>query len=380
MKSQKHLFSLDPDVHYLNCAYMSPMLKSVEEAGIEGIKSKRNPFHIFPDDFFRHSNEVRQEFARLIQADNPNRISLVSSASYGLSNVARNIAVKKGDEILVTEGQFPSNYYIWDRIAGEKGAKMVMVEAPESSPKGQEWNQRILDAINPSTRVVALPHVHWADGIVFNLKSIREKTREMDALLIIDGTQSVGALPFYIPEIQPDALVCAAYKWLMGPYSIGMAYMGEYFDNGLPIEENWISRRDSDDFAGLVNYKDDYQPGAMRYDVGERSNFILVPMALAALRQINSWGVENIIQYCDELVKPSLKRLEQQGYLVEEENYRSSHLFGIRKKNFDPGAFSKLLSENRVFVSVRGDAVRVSVNVFNEKEDILAFERVCLEV
>ena len=108
----------------------------------------------------------------------------------------------------------------------------------------------------------------------------------------------VGALPVNIDELQPDALIAAGYKWLMGPYSISMAFYGQAFDNAVPVEENWINRNNSEDFSGLVNYEDSYQPGAMRFDVGEHSNFILVPMIIEALKQLNSCGVENIQEYC----------------------------------------------------------------------------------
>ena len=107
-----------------------------------------------------------------------------------------------------------------------------------------------------------MSHIHWADGTLFDLKAIRQRTRDVGALLIIDGTQSIGALPFDIQEIQPDALICAGYKWLMGPYSLGLAYLGEFFDEGIPIEENWKNRHNSHHFARLVNYEDKYQPHA----------------------------------------------------------------------------------------------------------------------
>ena len=133
--------------------------------------------------------------------------------------------------------------------------------------------------------------------LFFNLEQIRKRTRDVGALLIIDGTQSVGVLPFDVKKIQPDALVCAGYKWLLGPYSIGLAYYGEYFDDGKPIEESWLNRMDSEDFSALVNYQASYQSGALRYDVGEHSNFVLVPMLIKSIKQLNQWGVANAQEY-----------------------------------------------------------------------------------
>ena len=71
-----------------------------------------------------------------------------------------------------------------------------------------------------------------------------------------------------LDEIQPDALVCAGYKWLMGPYGSGLAYYGKYFDQGKPIEESWINRKGSDDFSNLINYQEEYAKYAKRYSVG----------------------------------------------------------------------------------------------------------------
>jgi selenocysteine lyase/cysteine desulfurase len=212
--------------------------------------------------------------------------------------------------------------------------------------------------------------VHWADGTRFDLKAIREKTHEVGALMVIDGTQSVGALPFDVQELEPDALVCAGYKWLMGPYSIGLAYYGPAFDNGSPIEDNWINRYESENFANLVNYQENYQPGALRYEVGEHSNFILVPMLLEAVKQIRRWGVENIQTYCKELSAPFLDQISALGYQIEEENYRSAHLFGIRlgpEHNLEK--LQKSLKANKVSVSVRGSAIRIAPNVYNDNLD-----------
>ena len=95
-------------------------------------------------------------------------------------------------------------------------------------------------------------------------------------------------------EVQPDFLVTASYKWLFGPYSLGFLYVHPRYQDGKPLEHGWIARKNSEDFAGLVNYQDEFQPGARRFDVGERSNFALMPMVLAALQQILAWQVPEI--------------------------------------------------------------------------------------
>lgn len=365
-------FSLPKTVTYLNCAYMSPLLKSVEKAGVRGLRLKRNPADILPQDFFSITRSLRNEFATLINAPDPDRIAIIPSASYGIATVTKNLKVKKGENVLIAAGQFPSNYYPWQSFCAETGAELKIV-SPEKGFKdrGKIWNTKFLESINPQTRAVALAHAHWADGTLFDLEGLRKRTREVGAILVIDGTQSVGALPFDVGMIQPDALVCAAYKWLLGPYSIGLAYYGEFFNAGKPIEENWIHRLDSENFEGLVNYQAQYQPGALRYGVGEHSNFILAPMALKAIEQINRWGAGNIQEYCRSITEPAITRLLEKGFLIEALPYRGSHLFGIRhSRSLDPEKVKEKLNKSKVHVSVRGDAIRVSPHVYNDTEDL----------
>ncbi|HNP20170.1 MAG TPA: aminotransferase class V-fold PLP-dependent enzyme [Fulvivirga sp.] len=368
---QKELFSLDDEQTYLNCAYMSPILKSVEEAGIEAIKGKRNPAKISAQDFFTDGESLRASYAKLINASDPKRIVIIPSVSYGISTVCKNVALKKGQKVVVIGEQFPSNYYPWKRLCDENRGKLITISAPKGEDRGKHWNEAIFDAIDESVAVVAMANVHWADGTLFNLERIRKRTKEVGALLIIDGTQSVGALPIDVAKLQPDALICAGYKWLLGPYSIGLAYFGKVFDNGVPIEENWINRFESENFAALVSYNDHYQEGALRYEVGEHSNFILVPMLKKAIDQLNSWGVENIQAYCKQLFVEANISLTTAGYNIENPNYRSAHLFGIRCNDISKMDKIKLaLQDNKISVSVRGDAIRVAPHLYNDQQDV----------
>ncbi|MEQ8713027.1 MAG: aminotransferase class V-fold PLP-dependent enzyme [Cyclobacteriaceae bacterium] len=374
MKCQRAKFMLPRKIAYLNCAYMSPMMKKVEKAGIKGIQMKRKPYQVGPDDFFHATETLRAMYAEMINAPDSNRIVVIPSVSYGMANVANNVKLKKGDKIIVIGEQFPSNVYPWMVACKAAGATLQIIEPPTGNEsRGEQWNADILAAIDGSTKLIALGHVHWADGTKFDLKAIRAKTREVRALMVIDGTQSVGALPFDIQEFEPDALVCAGYKWLMGPYSIGLAYYGPAFDDGAPVEDNWINRFESENFANLVNYQESYQPGALRYEVGEHSNFVLLPMMLQAVKQIRRWGVDNIQGYCKNLSAPFLEEIKSLGYHMEQEEYRSAHLFGIRLgAEHSLEKLQKSLKANKVSVSVRGSAIRIAPNVYN---DALDFKR-----
>jgi len=113
--SQRHLFDMPDDIAYLNCAYMSPLMKPVIDAGVAGMSRKAQPWTITPQDFFSDSEAARGLFARLIGAD-AGDIAIVPSASYGIASAAANVPVAKGQEILVLAEQFPSNVYSWREL------------------------------------------------------------------------------------------------------------------------------------------------------------------------------------------------------------------------------------------------------------------------
>ncbi|MDH3945393.1 MAG: hypothetical protein OET45_01895, partial [Chromatiales bacterium] len=87
IENQRHLFRIPDDITYLNCAYMSPQLNSVEAAGIEGLRRKSAPWEITTEDFFTDSERARELFARLIGA-RANDIAFIPSASYGIATAA----------------------------------------------------------------------------------------------------------------------------------------------------------------------------------------------------------------------------------------------------------------------------------------------------
>lgn len=368
---QRDAFQLPAEAHYLNCAYMSPLMRSVEQAGMEGIRRKRNPAEIRPADFFEEVNRVRGLFAQLIQAEDETRIAVVPSASYGLTAAARNVPLAAGQSVVVAGGQMPSNVYCWRRVAAERDSEVRTVAAPDADAAG--FTEAIVDAIDDRTAVVALGTVHWFDGRRFDIEAISARAREVGANLVLDGTQSVGAVPFDVERIRPAAVVVACYKWLLGPYSVSLAWYGPELDDGVPLEETWLARPESDDFARLAEYRDEFRPGAARYDMGETSNFALMPMVRAGLEQLVEWTVEEIEAYCGSLTAEIVGAADRLGYAVADSQERSPHIVGLRLNSDDQGAvLRQSLATRNVSVSVRGDAVRVSPHVYNDMEDISA--------
>jgi len=371
LSCQRDAFQLPRDVHYLNCAYMGPLPRVAEEAGIAAIRRKRVPTSIVPPDMFWDTDGLRERFSRLVRAGAPERVAIQPGVSYGVATAARNLPMAAGQNAVVTHEQFPGNYYTWRRLAEESGGELRVAMPGQGEDRGRVWNERLLDAIDAHTAVVAVPHVHWTDGTLFDLVEIGRRCRDVGAALVVDATQSVGALDFDVGEVRPDALICATYKWLLGPYSLSLAYFGPRFDDGVPLEETWIARRNSRDFQHLVDYQDDYDAGAVRFDVAERSNFFLAPIAAASLDLLLEWGPERVQRYCADLTGDFLSEMAELGYSVERREWRAAHLFGLRMPaGIDLAALKETLAERNVSVSLRGTALRLSPNVYNDEVDL----------
>ncbi|MFQ5529089.1 MAG: aminotransferase class V-fold PLP-dependent enzyme, partial [Gemmatimonadota bacterium] len=205
IECQRDEFTLPDGCHYLNCAYMSPLSRRVQEAGVAGVRRKGTPADIAADDFFDDVDEARRLFAELVHVPDAGRIAVVPSASYAISTVARNTAIRRGQTVVTVRDQFPSNTHPWRRVCAEAGAEFRIVDPPsQGGDRTSAWNETLLEAIDGNAAVVTLGQAHWADGTPFDLVRIGERAREVGAAFVIDGTQSVGALPFNVQTLRPD--------------------------------------------------------------------------------------------------------------------------------------------------------------------------------
>lgn len=308
---------------------------------------------------------ARSLFAALIHAESDG-VALVPSASYGINIAATNLPLSKSQRILLLEEEFPSNVYAWYELAKRREAIVEMVKRPQEG----NWTQALLEQIHEQTGIVAIPHCYWTDGCLIDLPQVSKRVREVGAALVIDATQSVGAYPLDIAEIQPDFVVTATYKWLLGPYSLGFVYIAPQHRQGTPLEFPWSGREGSEDFAQLVNYRHSYQPGARRFDMGERSNFISPPMMNLALQQLLEWEVPRIHETLRDLTTLIEGRARALGFQTVTSEYRAGHIIGLHHPSGLPGQLTASLAKDQVFVSVRGNSIRISPHLYNTPEDI----------
>jgi selenocysteine lyase/cysteine desulfurase len=368
--TQRHLFSIPDEVCYLNCSYMSPQLESVRLAGREAVDLKSEPWRLGDEHWFGRVEGARERFARIIGAT-ADDVALVPSASYGIGTAASNCPVSSGQTIVLVADQFPSCVYPWRRKVEESGGEILTV----ARPRDFDWTAAILECIDARCAVVALPAFHWTDGGRIDLVEIGKAARSVGAKLVLDLSQSVGASPFDVAEVDPDWISAPTYKWLLGPYAAGFLYVAPRNHDGLPLEENWIARSGSEDFSRLVDYQDRYREGARRYDVGERSNFVLLPMVNAALDQLLSWGVDRIASTLRQTNARIAEIATETGFQALPVEQRAPHMLGLTRKGGLPENLVAGFRDGAVHAGIRGDSLRVAPHLHVTDADLARFRR-----
>ena len=362
---QRDKFIIPEGVCYMNSSYISPLLKSVEEAGIIGLQRRRQPWTITPRDFFEPAEQVRALFAQLINAD-PDGVALIPSVSYGIGIAAVNLPLNPGQSIVILKEQFPSNVYAWEVVSHDREALLKRVPYPDND----DLTSAILETIDQTTGIVALPQIHWHTGAKIDLVRIRARTRSVGAALVVDASQSLGAAGFDVGIIQPDFLINTGYKGLLGPYGLCFAYLSPEWRTGKPLEQGWLNRVKSDDFAGLTNYQSQYRDGARRYDMGERANPIHLSMAAAALGQLLDWGIDRVAAYNRSLVKLIISKADRCGFAHTDSAYCSDNMLGVTLPPQISTELETALQQEKVYIAKRGNRIRLAPHVYNDAAEV----------
>lgn len=363
--SQRAAFEVPRNVAYFNTANLSPMLRSVRAAGDDALQRRAEPWNITTQDWFTDVERLRSLYGALIGAE-ADAIALIPATSYGFAVAAHNIALRSGQRVLVLAEEYPSGVYTWQAATRATDAEVLTVHRRS----GQNWTEAVMEALDERVAVVSVPHVHWTDGSLLDLVTIGARAREVGACLVIDGSQSIGALPLDVGAIRPDYVISVGYKWLLGPFGLGYLYIAEEYRSGQPIEHNWILREGAEDFTRLVDYRDDYQPGARRFDVGERTNFELVPMAVAALEQLHAWGVYPVHATLSAITGQIAARVSQLGLDPLPPGQRSGHMLGVSLPERGRAEVLPALTAAGCYASIRGQSLRLAPHLHVTGEDI----------
>jgi selenocysteine lyase/cysteine desulfurase len=362
---QREAFAVPDEIAYFNTASLAPQLRAVRAAGEAALERRGRPWAIRDDDWFSEVERLRSLVGALLGSD-AEGVALVAATSYGFAIAARNLGIAAGQRIVVLADEYPSGIYTWRRLAGRTGAELHTV----TRETGQTWTDAVLGALDEGVAVVSVPNVHWTDGALVDLHAIAGRARDLGARLVIDASQSMGAVPLDVEALRPDFVVSVGYKWLLGPFGRAYLWVAEEHREGEPLEENWILRAGAEDFARLLDYRDEYQPGARRFDVGGRTAFELTPMAIAAIEQLLEWRVPRIASSLALVTAEIAARAESLGLELPPSEQRGPHMLGIRIPDQARSLVLSALAEADCYAGMRGESLRVSPHLHTTQQDL----------
>lgn len=365
---QRDLFDVPADILYLNNASKSVLPRATAEAGQAGAALKGHPWDIDDAASQARAEDIRGRFARLIGTD-ADDIAFHPSAAYGIATATANLNPAPGSRILVLEGQFPSNVYAWQRLAERSGAEVVTVPWPADG----DWTASVLGAIDERIAIAALPPGHWTDGARLDLIRIGAALKAVGATFLVDATQWVGAAPFDVAEIGADFVVCAAYKWLLGPYGTSLMYFAPKHQDGRPLEDHLLNHGGTASITGGLGYPMGFTKGARRYDVGQFLNLVSLPMLQASLTQIEAWGPARIQAYLAPVTDALADACAAMGLHPTPKAVRSANVLGVRRDGGFPADLPARLAARGVYAIARGGALRLSPYLYNEARDAERF-------
>ena len=308
--------------------------------------------------------ELHQVASRLINAV-PEDIAAGSSATELLCSLAWAISPSKDQNVVSTEIVFPSTVYPWQRVASSTGCEIRLAKEKDNFIHINE----IITLIDQHTAVVCISHVEYGNGQTFDLHLLAEAAHEHGALLVVDATQSAGAIPIDVQACPVDALISGAYKWLCGPFGAAFMYLAPHLQTKL--EPGLVGFRSHKNMWDLDASRIDYPQTAQKFEFSTMAFGCAVGLT-RAINFLNDVGVENIFQYNRQLADRLIEGLQTRGAVITsplEDKSRSS-IVRAHFENIGSNKIIQSLKRAGVFVSRRGDSIRFSPHLYNSMSDI----------
>jgi selenocysteine lyase/cysteine desulfurase len=356
---------------YLNLAGQAPMPKVSLKAVQAALEDKKFPHHKPDSTFFELPRRIRANIARIINGK-PEDVAITTGASTGAIAVAHGIQWHPGDEVITATNEFPLHYTTWLPMQEREGIKVRVVSPRDRFLTADD----LIAALTPKSRLLSVSHVRYDDGSLLDAARLANACHSNGTLLLLDVSQSCGAVPIDLKQIDADFLICAGYKWLLGPFGTGFFWVKhQHLSTLRPDAYNWMAVAGSDNFAAL-DFKDPKPAeAANRWDAAEWAsyfNFNLVAMNTSVEFAANA-GAENVTAHNRKLIDFMFERLPKDRCIaaspLDSAKRGPYGCFTARSPEKTVALYDKLRKEN-VVVSLRGGSIRVSPYLYNSERDI----------
>lgn len=359
-------FPLDPDLIHLNHAAVSPWPRRAAEAvaafAAENVHQGSRHYRTW----LRQYSFLKSQIKELINADSEDEIALVKNTSEGLSFVAQGIDWAPGDEIVISDEEFPSNRLVWEALA-PAGVVLRQVSLREAGPTPEA---ALMAACTPRTRLLSVSAVQYASGLCMDLPTLGAFTRERGILFCVDAIQMIGAAPFDVQAIGCDFAVADGHKWMLGPEGLGLFYVRRPLIPTLRlVEYGWNMVEDAGNYDTKVWIP---ASSARRFECGSPN--ILGAMALSAsLGLLLETGLSHVAQEIMKNVSYLHEKIESIDGLQVISAREPGRFLGImvfrREAGDDDRLFAAMQAAN-ILCARRGGGIRLSPHFYTPQSTL----------
>lgn len=353
-----------PGLRYLNHAAVAPWpnraASAVARFAQENVLLGARDY----SDWMALEQRLRERLMRLLNAPSTDDIALVKNTSEALSFIAFGLPWQSGDQIVISDEEFPSNRIVWEALAAQG------VEVIQASLKGDDPEGALLAACGPRTRLMSVSAVQFASGLRLDLQRLGAGCKQQNVLFCIDAIQQLGALPFDVQSYQCDFAMADGHKWLLGPEGLGVFYVRSELREQLKLHEfGWHMLEHMGDYSRTT-----WEPAksARRFECGSPN--MLGAMALeASLSLLEEVGMPTVAALIAERVQWLQDGLGAIAGITLHSPLNPARRGGILSfsiDGIDNQVVHKALTAQQVVCIPRGPGVRFSPHFYTEKRVI----------
>lgn len=351
---------------YFNSASYGPYSTRVQNALVACIGDRVRSEEDSTAGIFGTREHLRKEYGALIGAK-PAQIGIGLNTSYGLNVAAFGLPLRKGDEILVSDIEFPAVIYAFRAAAQTRGLKLRFVPS-----KDRRFDiDALRKTITKRSRVLAISWVQFFNGYKNDLVALGEICREHGLYFVVDGIQGTGMEPIDVRKLGIDIYSTGCQKWLLAPQGCGFFYVADSIRDQLQLPfASWLGVEWHQKFGDLFKYQLDFVENVSRFELGYYVELNLVGMR-QAVSMFRELGVRNIQRHTHSLIDRLADYIRSNRYYRITSSMEPKHRSAIFTFTCeDYRGLHRELYRNKIVCVHREGSVRISVHLFNNEEDI----------
>jgi cysteine desulfurase / selenocysteine lyase len=358
------LFPLAERYAYFNHAGVSPVnTRAIAAMQAFNERTAQEPFSDFRGEIEAQLLDLRQRFATMINARSVDEIALMPNTATGINTAALSLPLRPGDNVLVLDGDYPANIYPWMNLA-HRGVLTKIVPARDGGLDLDVLQSRI----DSHTRVIAMSTVVFATGFRNDIEGVGRICKERGIFLVVDGIQSLGALPFDVQATNVDFLAAGSQKWLMGPIGGGFLYIRRELLDTL-VAGPYVGAASVVDPQNFLDYNFTLQPTAERFNLGS-SGIVNQLGTRASVGLLQEIGIDQIAERVLMLAGVAIGDLQERGYRISADTSPEHRSGIVIVEVADPIATCARLQAAGIICIPRGKGFRIAPHFYNTEQEI----------